>query len=794
MNRPRPVEALLAALATLTVALPLTTLFSQSTWARPSVLLVTVVAVSGIGLRRLTTSRPLVVLGQGLLLLYTACLVHGRGHLWRDLLPSPETGRAFGVLLREAQQTVTNYTAPAPSTRGTILAISVILGVTALAVDAIGVTYRSPALAGVPLLAAFLGSATNSGDGLGAWYAVPGALCWLALVGRQGVRSLRSWGTAAPRSSAGPLADPATAFATTGRLVGVVALAAAVVLPALVPHLPTTFLADGLGQSDNGRGGNGSNVRLASSVDIARDLGSRSSDPVLRYRTTSDQIQPLRVGVLDSYRRGQWQSRSDFTFVPVDGQIPGPAAGADVPRRVERISVVDNVIGVPQVALPAGTVGSPFPAGTWNLTAEGGVVQLTQRVESYTAEFVELEPNASQFTVDSSNPPLDGSTLQVDPRAEDEVRTLLAELTDEGDSPLEVARAIQAYLRGPEFTYSLELAKERGDGSLPEEPLARFLETKRGYCIQFSSAMIMLARAAGIPARMAVGFLPGVADGDDQVVRVSDAHAWPELYFPRLGWVRFEPTPGTRSGVAPAYSLVPTDPESSAGPSAERDDAVVDGGSLRRVRRATSPRRTSAPAPGRTRGGLVRFTSDHAAELLVLLLVAARPRGRPVRRLAGEAPGLAVGARRRGPGGGGVAVAAAAAAGHRLRAPRRRDPAPGVAPDRTCRLPHPRRERCPRPGRDDARERAVRPPRRRAGRRHRGRADRVARGPVPAAPAGPAPRAAAARGGTRALALDAATARAEAGRARPHPVGLRVRASSGSTRPTSRCPRRHRPW
>ena len=620
MNRARPVEALLAALATLTVALPLTTLFSQSTWARPSVVLVAVVAVSGIGLRRLTTSRPLVVLGQGLLLLYTASLVHGRGHLWGDLLPSPETGRAFGILLGEAQQTVTNYTAPAPSTRGTILAISVLLGVTALAVDAIGVTYRSPALAGVPLLAAFLGSATNSGDGLGAWYAVPGALCWLALVGRQGVRSLRSWGTAAPRSSAGPLADPTTAFATTGRVVGVVALAAAVVLPALVPHLPTTFLADGLGQSDNGRGGNGSNVRLASSVDIARDLGSRSSEPVLRYRTTSDQMQPLRVTVFDAYRRGTWQSRSDFTFVPVDGQLPGPAAAADVPRRVERISVVDNVIGVPQVALPAGTVGNPFPAGTWNITAEGGVVQLTQPVDSYTAEFVELEPNASQFTIDSSNPPLDGSTLQVDPRAEDEVRTLLAELTQEGDAPLEVARAIQAYLRGPQFTYSLELAEAHGNGSLPEEPLARFLETKRGYCTQFSSAMIMLARAAGIPARMATGFLPGVADGDDQVVRVSDAHAWPELYFPRLGWVRFEPTPGTRSGVAPAYSLVPTDPESSSGPSAS----------------ATTPSSTAAPSTGPTRdvteedlstgsgttgSGLVRFTSDHAPELLVLLLV-----------------------------------------------------------------------------------------------------------------------------------------------------------------------------
>ena len=66
--------------------------------------------------------------------------------------------------------------------------------------------------------------------------------------------------------------------------------------------------------------------------------------------------------------------------------------------------------------------------------------------------------------------------------------------------------------------------------------------------------MIMLARAAGIPARMAVGYLRGEADGDERVVRVSDAHAWPELSFPQLGWVRFEPTPGGRSGVAPEYS------------------------------------------------------------------------------------------------------------------------------------------------------------------------------------------------------------------------------------------------
>ncbi|HNV40452.1 MAG TPA: transglutaminaseTgpA domain-containing protein, partial [Ornithinibacter sp.] len=253
MNRARPIEALLAVLATIAVTIPVTTLFTPNTWMRPSLVLVAVVAVTGAGLRTLTSQRPLVVLGQGTALVYAAALLHGRGHLWADLVPTPETGRAFGILLTQAGETVTISAAPAPSNRGTILAISLLVGLTALAVDAIGVTYRSPALAGIPLLAAFLGSATNSGDGLASWYVIPTALCWLALMGRQSVGSLRAWGTPAPRAGGRAGADPSTSFATTGRIVGVAALAAAVVVPTLIPHLPTTFIADGLGQSSNGR-------------------------------------------------------------------------------------------------------------------------------------------------------------------------------------------------------------------------------------------------------------------------------------------------------------------------------------------------------------------------------------------------------------------------------------------------------------------------------------------------------------------------------------------------------------
>ena len=308
VNRVRPVEALLAALATLAVTLPLTTLFTPSTWFRPSVLLVVVVALVGMGLRRITANRPLVVARPGACCSCTPprCCT-GAGTSSPACCRPRRPGAPSASCSRRPRRPSRTTPPRRRPTAATILAISLLIGLTAVAVDAIGVTYRSPALAGIPLLSAFLASATNSGDGLGAWYAVPAALAWLALVGRQGVRSLRAWGTASPHSSSGPLADPTTAFATLGRVVGVGALGVAIVLPGLIPHFPTTFLADGLGRSANGRGGSGSDVRLASSIDIARDLGSRSTDPVFRYRSTSDRLEPLRVGILDTYRRGQWQ-------------------------------------------------------------------------------------------------------------------------------------------------------------------------------------------------------------------------------------------------------------------------------------------------------------------------------------------------------------------------------------------------------------------------------------------------------------------------------------------------------
>jgi transglutaminase-like putative cysteine protease len=98
--------------------------------------------------------------------------------------------------------------------------------------------------------------------------------------------------------------------------------------------------------------------------------------------------------------------------------------------------------------------------------------------------------------------------------------------------------------------------------------------------------MAAMARVAGIPSRVSVGFLPGDQEGDTWNVSIRDMHAWPELYFAGYGWVRFEPTPATVTGSPPPWTLQTEDdpgddpsadpseeataePSASAGPSTE---------------------------------------------------------------------------------------------------------------------------------------------------------------------------------------------------------------------------------
>ncbi|HEV7495488.1 transglutaminaseTgpA domain-containing protein [Baekduia sp.] len=97
------------------------------------------------------------------------------------------------------------------------------------------------------------------------------------------------------------------------------------------------------------------------------------------------------------------------------------------------------------------------------------------------------------------------------------------------------------------------------------EPLDAFLfRDHAGYCQYFAGATALLLRMGGVPARVVAGFSPGSRDGATHVIRDLDAHSWVEAYFPRLGWVTFDPTPGdspARSQQTDTVSVASTAPK-----------------------------------------------------------------------------------------------------------------------------------------------------------------------------------------------------------------------------------------
>jgi transglutaminase-like putative cysteine protease len=130
------------------------------------------------------------------------------------------------------------------------------------------------------------------------------------------------------------------------------------------------------------------------------------------------------------------------------------------------------------------------------------------------------------------------------------VRELAHDVAAEQPTPFDQARALQTFLR--QYPYSLDVPSPPGD----VDPVEFFLfDLQTGYCDYYASAMVVMARSLGLPARLATGYLAQTPDENGaQTIYQINAHAWAEIYFAGIGWVEFEPTaPFPLSGdVAPA--------------------------------------------------------------------------------------------------------------------------------------------------------------------------------------------------------------------------------------------------
>jgi hypothetical protein len=176
----------------------------------------------------------------------------------------------------------------------------------------------------------------------------------------------------------------------------------------------------------------------------------------------------------------------------------------------------------------------------WHATVAGDLLSAFTREQAYAVDSVQLQLNPERLRAAGMDyPAWLQPYLTLPERVPERVLALARDLTASAASPYERAVAIQSYLR--KIPYSLDVPAPPGGLDAADYFL---FDLKKGYCDYYATAMVVLSRAAGLPARFVTGYASGSYDPESAsyLVRGLDAHSWAEIYFPGTGWVEFEPT------------------------------------------------------------------------------------------------------------------------------------------------------------------------------------------------------------------------------------------------------------
>jgi len=332
-------------------------------------------------------------------------------------------------------------------------------------------------------------------------------------------------------------------------------------------------------------------VSLNSSPGASSDYYGQTMSLGVGSRLTSDAVMAVeapanppagvryywRAWVYDFYLDGRWQSTASRASTDAKLNVPGFGAkrweadfvftpaipfstlyAAPQPLAPSRpFNVYANVNGDGTVDLSAFYALTPLAAGDSYMVrsslSEAAQVELRSAGMDYpewvTERYLQLPTNITPRTIE-----------------------LAQTIAAPHDNPYDIAEAVTNYLRG-NISYAQTIPAPPSEQELVDWFL---FDVRQGFCNYYASAEIVLLRSLGIPARMAVGYARGQrsfdVDSDDasvvyQVLQ-SDAHAWPEVYFPGYGWVEFEPT-AAQSAIQRPLGLMastPTEPTTSPVP------------------------------------------------------------------------------------------------------------------------------------------------------------------------------------------------------------------------------------
>jgi transglutaminase-like putative cysteine protease len=185
------------------------------------------------------------------------------------------------------------------------------------------------------------------------------------------------------------------------------------------------------------------------------------------------------------------------------------------------------------------------PAGSDGIGEEQIVDEFAATYEgnTYTVKSFINTLSLGRLRISSGNIPtwINHRYLMLPENLPDRVVQLAISLTEDKPTEYDRAAAIESYLRT--ITYTLDLPSPPSDQDIVDYFL---FDLKRGYCDYYASAMVIMARAIGLPAKFVTGYATGVYDPINAryIVTEANAHSWVEVYLAGIGWVEFEPTGG----------------------------------------------------------------------------------------------------------------------------------------------------------------------------------------------------------------------------------------------------------
>jgi transglutaminase-like putative cysteine protease len=500
-------------------------------------------------------------------------------------IPSADTWHALEQQLSGGWHLLRTAPAPAPATDGAILLA--VLGVWCMAAIADWLAFRLQATLGAiaPALVFFVWTSTLGTDAarLLLTGAFCGAACTFLVVQNLAVlERRRNW-----------LVSPSAVRIHWLLPAAVLGVSAVVVALLVAPVLPGAGSQPLLDFSTTGRdAGHGHSYvpGVLPFVDIGAKLDQVENQELFTVRAAVPDY--WRIAALDTYsgdNGGQWTLRAAGAGSVEVGLPTEPPAGALVQQfhigalrerwlpaayRPVAINLPNTLVvrssgtivsDAPSISRLEYTVASELPvlAGAVDATADAATrVRVPARLRDYTA--------------------------LPDDAAIDTIRAEAQRVTAGASTPYEQAELLRDSFRDPASGYVYDTSVDPVDSG---SAIVAFLRDKRGFCVQFASAYAVMARALGIPARVAVGFTPGTQAPDGTYhVSSHDAHAWPEIWLAGFGWTHmFDPTP-PGSGSITGGSHLP-------------DEAPVGASSTTPNQTVTTPATTVAPAGSADGGG-----------------------------------------------------------------------------------------------------------------------------------------------------------------------------------------------